>query len=148
MRGFSQNPVYVDAPRVDTDYLVEVRCSTDGPLYACSAPGASPDAARTVDVDVACPSSGTPLLGEFETILAQGDKTTWAWTTSASFELLQGDLSGVGTYAGTISTGTGTSFSDGTLPASGAGTYYIVRELGEFCNEFGSWGSDRDQDIP
>ena len=127
---------------------MELRCSTDGPLYACSDPGTSPDAARTVDVDVDCPSSGTPLLGEFETILAQGDKTTWAWATSVPFELRQGDLSGVSTYSGTSSTGAGTSFSDGTVPAGGAGTYYLVRELGEFCNEFGSWGADRDADIP
>jgi hypothetical protein len=165
LRGFSENPVYLDAPQVDTDYLVELRCSTDGPLYACSDPGTSPNAARPVDVDVDCPSSGATLLGDFETILAQGDKTTWVWATPASFELLQGDLSVVRTYSGASSTGTGTSFSDGTLPPSGAGTYYITRELGSFCNEFGSWGAnecvlgdaaaswypaptcDRDQDI-
>jgi hypothetical protein len=166
LRGFSDNPIYLDAPQVDTDYLVELRCSTDGPLYPCSDPDTSPDAARTVDVDVDCPSSGATLLGDFETILAQGDKTTWVWATSTSFELLQGDLSGVSTYGGVISAGSGTSFNDGTLPPGGGGTYYIVRELGVFCNEFGSWGAnecvlgdtaaswfpgptcDRDQDIP
>ena len=34
-----------------------VRCSADGPDYACSDPGTSPDAAKTVDVDVDCPGA-------------------------------------------------------------------------------------------
>ena len=165
LRGFSGNPVYADAPQADTDFLVEVRCSADLPDYDCSDPDTSPDAAKTVDVDVDCPSSGNALLGEFETILAQ-DKTTWFWTTPVAFERLQGGLSGVNSYAGSNSTGAGVAFDDGTLPASGSGRYYLVRELGSFCNEFGSWAAgecvtpdtaapwypspvcDRDQDIP
>ena len=46
-----------------------------------------------------------------------------------------------------LSSGSGTSFSDATTPTID-GIFYLVRELGAFCNEFGSWGSDRDQDIP
>ena len=96
---------------------------------------------RTVDVDVTCPTSGSPLLGDFQTILAQ-DKTTWGWTTGVGFELLQGDLGGVSTYVGTTSTGAGTSFGDATVPQPGGGQYYITRELGSFCNEVGSWGAN------
>jgi len=147
LRGFSENPLFLDAPQIDTDYLVEVRCSTDGPDYLCSDPGTSPNAARTVDVNVDCPTSGSPLLGEFETILAQGDKTTWGWATSASFELLQGDLAGASTYTGARSTATGNSFNDATLPQPGGGRYYIVRELGTLCNEVGSWSTNEDGNV-
>ncbi len=136
LRGFSENPIFIDAPQSDIDYVVDIRCSTDGPLYECSLPINSPNAARTVVVTVDCPTSA--VGGVFETILAQADKTTWEWTTFASFDLLQGDLSGVSTYSGTISTGAGTSFGDGTLPAPGAGTYYIVREVA--CNA--TWGAN------
>jgi hypothetical protein len=148
LRSFSANPIYIDAPQVDTDFLVEIRCSADGPDYACSDPGTSPDAAKTVDVDVHCPGAGS----EFETILAQ-DAVTWVWTTPVSFELLQGDLGGVSTYSGMISTGAGTFFNAAAVPAGGAGTYYIVRRVGPFCNDIGSWCSgdptcSRDVDIP
>jgi hypothetical protein len=78
IREYSENPVLIVAPQNDTDYLVEVRCSTD---TAC-------DDAATVDVDVACPSSGN--LGEiFPTIIA-ADKTTWMWTPAKTYLLWQG----------------------------------------------------------
>jgi hypothetical protein len=165
LRGFSENPVILDAPQVDTDYLVEIRCSTDGPDFNCSDPGNSPLAARIVDVNVDCPTSDTPLLGSFETILA-ADKTTFSWTTASSFQLRQGALADVSFYGGASSTGAGNSFAAAAVPGSGSGIYYVVRELGQFCNEVGSWSAtectlsaaaaswypaptcDRDVDIP
>ena len=33
------------------------------------------------------------------------------------------------------------------MPGSGTGTYYVIRELGAFCNEFGSWSTNVDQNV-
>ena len=65
------------------------------------------------------------------------------WSTARGFQLLQGTLAGVGTYSGTSSSASGSSFSDGVPLPGGTvnGKYYVVRELGDFCNEIGSWSS-------
>jgi hypothetical protein len=129
LREYTENPVLIAAPRSDTDYLVEVRCSTDTSCLGSA----------LVDVDVTCPSSGN--LGEiFPTIIAT-DKVTWTWTPAKSYLLWQGDLHLVSSYAGSDSTGAGSSFTHLPTPASGGGYYYLVRELGEFCNDNGPWTS-------
>jgi hypothetical protein len=136
LREYSENPVLIAAPQNDTDYLVEVRCSTDAD---CSD-------STTVDVDVECPASGN-LGGIFPTIIAV-DKTTWAWTPAKTYLLWQGDLYLVSSYAGSDSTGSGTSFSHLPTPAAGSGYYYLVRELGEYCNDSGPWTSGGPAESP
>jgi hypothetical protein len=129
LREYTENPVLIAAPQIDTDYLVEVRCSTD---VACGD-------SVTVDVDVECPSSGN-LAGIFPTITAT-DKTTWTWTPAKSYLLWQGDLALVSSYSGNGSAGSGTSFTHLSAPPPGSAYYYLVRELGEYCNNNGPWTS-------
>jgi hypothetical protein len=131
LREFSENPVLVDAPVAAAQYSVEVRCSTD----------TSCDDQTTIDVTVVCPTGATPLLGLFPETIQATSGSTWGWSVSRGFDLLQGPLNGVSTYAGTRSTGAGTSFTDGSSLPGGTvnGKYYVVRELGDFCNEIGSW---------
>jgi hypothetical protein len=129
IREFSENPVLLVAPQNDTDYLVEVRCSTDTSCLGSA----------VVDVDVACPSSGN--LGEIFPTITAADKTTWTWTPAKTYLLWQGDLVLVSSYAGSDSHGTGTSFTHVPTPTVGFGYYYLVRELGEYCNDNGPWTS-------
>ena len=100
-------------------------------------PGTSPGSALLVDVDVNCPGAG----GAFEEILAL-DKTTWGWTTPVEYELRQGDLLTVSTYPGATSADSGNFFNSVPLPTSAQGFYYLVREVGPFCNDVGTWGSN------
>ena len=44
-----------------------------------------------------------------------------------------------GALRGTDATGSGTSFTHAPTPGAGYGYYYLVREMGEFCNENGPW---------
>jgi hypothetical protein len=137
LREFSENPVLTAAPQDDTDYLVEVRCSTD---TTCS------DSA-TVDVNVNCPASGN-LGGIFPTIVAS-TKTTWVWTPPKTYVVWQGDVTAVSTYGGTQSfSGSGDSFTDVATPAVGSGDYYLAREVGEFCNDDGLWTSGGPAESP
>jgi hypothetical protein len=136
LREYSENPVLIAAPQNDTDYLVEVRCSTDTDC----------DDSTTVNVDVSCPASGN-LGGIFPTIIAT-DKTTWAWTPARTYLLWQGDLVLVGTYAGSDSAGSGTSFTHLPTPAVGSGYYYLLRVLGEYCNDNGPWTSGGPSESP
>jgi len=129
LREFSENPVLVAAPQVDTDYLVEIRCSANAPGFEC-------DAAVVVDVDVGCPTSGS-LAGVFPQILATS-KTDWEWMPAREY-LLYSNPIGIWYGSAIPTTGSGSSFSDSSLPDSGKGTYYVLREQGEFCNERGPW---------
>jgi hypothetical protein len=138
LRGWSEDPVFIDAPVSDTDYLVEVRCSTD----------ASCMDSVVVDVDVDCPSSGT--LGEpFPEIIVAETKTLFSWTTPFDFHLFAGELHAVGAYTGDLSSGTGSSFAAGVTPGSpGDGFYFLVRHAGEFCNDVGQWTSGGPSESP
>jgi hypothetical protein len=133
LREFSENPYLVDAPAAAVTYTVEVRCSTD---VTCTDQ-------TTIDVTVACPTGNTPLLGVFPETIQATSGSTWGWSIARGFQLLQGTLAGVGTYSGTYSSGSGSSFTDGAPLPGGTvnGKYYVVRELGDFCNEIGSWSS-------
>jgi len=136
LRDFSENPFFSDAPRSDTDYLLEVRCSSD---TDCSS-------AAIVDVDVGCPSSGN--LGGVFPVIRASDKTTWTWTPAKSYLLWQGDLDLVGSYAGSQSAGSGSSFTHVPQPPSAAGYYYVVREVGQYCNDQGLWTSGGPSESP
>lgn len=130
LREWSENAVLIDVPSpLGSTYNVQVRCST---LTTCNT-------SAVVNVTVTCPTSGN-LGGLFETIAAS-NKTTWNWTTPVAYQLWSGPLSGVSSYTGGATTGSGTSFMDAVVPGSGAGTYYVVRSAGEFCNEVGLWSS-------
>jgi hypothetical protein len=136
LRGFSDNPIFLEAPQRDTDYRVEVRCSS---ATDCA------DSA-VVDVDVACPSSGN--LGEIFPVIRAQDEVTWSWTPAKSYLLWRGGLALVGSYAGSQTPGTGTSFTDVAQPVSGAGYYYVLREVGDYCNDQGPWTSGGPSESP
>lgn len=139
LREWGENPVFVDAPLEDRDYVVDVRCSTD----------ASCNNSTTVDVDVHCPSTGSLRAAFGGTILAQAGKTEWSWTTARDFVLWTGSLAQVASYAGDETAGSGTSFDDPTLPSgTGSGFYYLVRTQGEFCNDRGLWTSGGPEESP
>jgi hypothetical protein len=130
LREWSENAVIIDVPQaLGSSYLVQVRCSTD---TSCSS-------SAVVNVTATCPASGN-LGGLFESISAS-TKTSWSWATPQDYQVWSGALSGVSSYAGSSSTGSGNSFSDLTVPSSGSGLYYVVRSAGEFCNEVGLWSS-------
>jgi hypothetical protein len=140
LRAWSDNPVLVDAPISDTDYVVEVRCSTD---TACLE-------SVVVDVDVDCPASGN-LAGTFQTIRASAGaaKDSFEWETPSDYEVFSGSLGAVSGYSGSITeSGTGTSFRATAVPASGHGTYYIARIPGEYCNDTGPWTSGGPMESP
>jgi hypothetical protein len=136
LREYTENPVLIAAPQIDTDYLVEVRCSTDTSCLGSA----------LVDVDVDCPSSGN--LGEIFPTITAADKTTWTWTPAKSYSLWQGDLALVSSYAGYESAGSGTSFTHLPAPPPGSAYYYLVREVGEYCNDNGPWTSGGPSESP
>jgi hypothetical protein len=154
LRGWSENPIFIDAPLGDIDYRVEIRCSTD---TACSK-------GAVVDVNVNCPSSGN-LGGHPFTpgpVYAL-DKDTFGWgggflADALPWQVWKGPLNSVPTLGGElfITAGTGDSFDDPEPlgpAASGDGRYYIVRD--GYCNAPGTWNSggseqsgDRDATLP
>jgi hypothetical protein len=92
-----------------------------------------------VDVDVACPSSGS--LGDVFPVIGAATGTTWSWSPAKDYLLHKGDLPVTGAYAGTQTEGSGTSFTDAAQPAPGGGFYYLLREIGQYCNDQGLWSS-------
>jgi hypothetical protein len=55
----------------------------------------------------------------------------------------------VSAYAGTLTSGTGTTFAaDATPAAPGDGFYFVVRDAGEFCNDIGLWTSGGSAESP
>jgi hypothetical protein len=101
------------------------------------------------DCNDAVPSVGTTAFGQ--TITAQ-DTNTLIWTTPADVRWRKGNLAGLSGY---VTAGAGSLYAATSLdisadsPGSGAGMYYVVRELG--C---GSWQTElgtepgRDADLP
>ena len=128
LRGWSGNPLFVAAPAGDTDYLVEARCSS---YPSCLG-------SAVVDVSVACPSSETLGQPFPETILAP-TKSSFSWTTPLEFDLFGGALADVSVYVGSLTSGSGSTFSSGPDPLPGQGVYFVVRETGQFCNDRGLW---------
>jgi hypothetical protein len=138
LRSWSDDPVHLLAPVEDTDYRVDVRCSVD----------TSCDASTIVAVEVECPSSGH-LTGVFaESIVAAPSKTEFVWTTPLEYHLFSGDLEGVSSYAGTLTSGLGSSFQTPLTPLPGQARYYLVRTTGEFCNNAGLWTTGGNGESP
>jgi hypothetical protein len=145
----------------DPDYFDNLRNQTN--VQALD-PNATLDTEPSWDVDGDgvlnacdnCPDYANPAQGAVvfsERILATTDDT-FAWASPADVMFVRGDLASVGSYV-TDDTGVllgATSFTDSTVPAAGAGKYYLVRLAGN-CT-VGSWQSalgvepGRDQVLP
>jgi hypothetical protein len=133
LRGWTDNPLFWDTPLSDTDYVVEVRCSTD--------PACADAASLTVHVD--CPG------GALGTIRASS-KTTFEWSGGAlDVDWVRGEFSAaaeVGAFDAVFQQTLhgATEISDTGVPDEGRGYYYLVKKDGgvgeEFCNS-PSWGS-------
>ncbi len=146
LRGWTDNSEIVDAPKDTTQYVVDVRCSTD---TACSS-------STSLTVNVSCPASGNL---SFPTVTV--DSAGFAqWGAAVDFDWCYGDLANVGTYS-TIACGAeppGTQFFIcDPDPAPGQGFYWLFRQTGplgsgatEFCNAPGiTWGNiPRDAVLP
>jgi hypothetical protein len=162
LRGWTDNPVIVDAPDASTTYVVDVRCSTD---TACAG---SFDLAVPVD----CPWSGLPTEPYWGDIFAyagyctddveefctsDGDcvgtciTTNWqtaylSWATKATrrkgstVRLDDGGkaLGGynVDQYWGPTDM---KGFQDASIPTSTEVWGYLIRGAGDLCNARGSW---------
>jgi hypothetical protein len=128
LQSWSENSIYLGAPQQDVMYTIDVRCSSD---HLCST-------AAVVDVDVDCPTTGALMQLFPDTILASS-ATEFSWSTPLEYDLHSGPLSGVSSYSGAVTSGSGDSTS---IPAGpGPNQYYVLRLAGEFCNDSGSWSS-------
>jgi hypothetical protein len=166
IRDWTDNPVYDTAPMADTNYAVNVRCSS---APDCTSAGDAKEAFQLIEVE--CPSTGNAGFGQD---IFANTKTQYIWNVAATVDVLRGNLVGVGSnvgssalrptgnYTDTVETclqddATISSFTDGTSPlAAGDGLYYLVRGSGEsqFCNVFNTYNSggpaqvgDRDPEI-
>jgi hypothetical protein len=139
LRTWTENPILDQAPAVTTAYGVEVRCST---LPTCQG-------TATTLVPVPCPSTGN-AKAPFDQAIGFASKTQLAWPAAEPADVIRGDLgllrSSGGQFNGTVEACLGNDVSvsslvDATLPASGAGKYYLVRGAGPspYCNATPSW---------
>ena len=66
-----------------------------------------------------------------QTLLAGADKISFGWTSPQSFRGVRGPLGSVGAYAvDIVFEATGTTVHDDSLPASGTGFWYLVKQAG------------------
>jgi hypothetical protein len=109
----------------------------DGVAQAAAWLSADVDA-TDVTVD---PGSGPPAVFG-QTIRAQGDKTTYAWTSPVDYQGVRGSFTTptqIGSYAHDLHWfDSGSSFSDLTVPAAGSGLWYLVKPGGCLAS---SWQS-------
>jgi len=150
LRGFTDNPFFVDAPPATTDYLLDVRCSA-----APEDPSCIDTAALTVTVN--CPTAGG--LPAFPPIVAP-NRSTLSWGSVVSYNFAKGMLADLSMY---VTTGTGQDLGPGTTfsiaadaPAPDTGLWYLFRLPGgpavekPYCNLPDiSWGNvARDAALP
>ncbi|MCP3978373.1 MAG: S8 family serine peptidase [bacterium] len=142
LRDWTDDPTYLDAPRTDTLYGVDVRCSAD---FACA------DAA-SVTFDVDCPA-GPPIEVAFD------DGDAFGWDSGVDRWLYaQGTLSTLGadrtpTDSGATSSdcsaaGGGAHCVTDVTPGPGDGAWWLVRPFGtldELCNLTWSSGGAAEQ---
>jgi hypothetical protein len=176
LRGWTYNPVIVDAPLASTTYVVDVRCSS---ATSCAA-------STYLGITVDCPWSGLPTKPYWGDIFvypgycsedaedfcsSDGDCTGTctmpqngtiflSWTTKASrrkgstVRLDDGGKAfgyNVDAFWGGLDM---KGFQDSTIPPSYGWYWYVIRADGELCNDRGSWqngpGTEpvRDTELP
>lgn len=115
---------------------------TDGADNNCDATIDCQDAAS-------CPAQGGPVPGEVAGLVFGSDKQTVSWQAVARadvYDLLTGDLGELRADASFSRSRClawrvpATSYADATVPAAGAGSYYLVRGKADRC-KLGTWGS-------
>jgi len=121
LRGFTDNPFFVDAPPATTDYLLDVRCSA-----APEDPSCIDTAALTVTVN--CPTAGG-VVG-FPPVLAP-NRSMLSWGSVVAYNFAKGMLADVSMY---VTTGTGQDLGPATTfsiaadaPAPDTGLWYLFR---------------------
>jgi hypothetical protein len=150
LRGFTDDPFYVDAPRATTDYVLDVRCSAEPDNSSCTN-----TVAITVEVD--CPTGGG--LPAFPPISAP-DRSTLSWGTETGYNFAKGMLADVSTYVLTDGgedqpAASGFDIS-GDTPTPDTGLWYLFRLAGAlgaqpiYCNQPTiTWGNvSRDANLP
>jgi hypothetical protein len=154
LRGWSQNPLYADAPRGSVTYLVAVRCASEPECAALAA----------IPLEVACPTRpGGPIATSGVTLpflaaepperrqIVFADAGTLAWPVAATVDVLRGDLGPLrqtASFMGTaavclLDDGVGaSSVFDGGQPLPGEAWYYLARSA-DSCNQQagGSYGT-------
>jgi hypothetical protein len=137
LRGYTDNPLYVDAPAFTSRYLVEVRCSSFPTAPACRG-------AQSLLVTVICPSTGTQSV-DFPSIFATG-KTALEWLGPQTYNHGTGLLSDVSTYTTTssgIGQGPAVSHPLGGNPPVDVGYWWLFRVSGggDKCNATNTYGN-------
>ncbi len=132
----------------DADYFPYLRSeenvtAIDAGATLDTEPYWDPDADAVLDACDNCPDYANP--GQGPVVFGQAVLATsadrFSWATPADVQFVRGGLSVVGSYGieqSAVSYGA-TSLDDATVPASGAGFYYLVRLAGR-CSA-GSWQS-------
>jgi len=151
IRDFTDNPIAIVAPNVNTTYGVDVICTSNP-----SCP--STDAVVTVDVVVNCPQTSTLISGTFPPVLqgvlvSPGVKRI-QWTGVRYVDAIRGDLvkagaandlRDLGTFNGPVTAcpreNVATQFINFTTdPLVGEAFFFVVRDEDiSFCNHVGSY---------
>ncbi|HEX4825310.1 MAG TPA: hypothetical protein VFV19_13470 [Candidatus Polarisedimenticolaceae bacterium] len=162
LRDWTDSSTFADAPQVNTQYGVKVRCSTN-----VNCDQADGSAAKVALVTVPCPSSGTAKAKFTQSIGVSKTAVSWATTTPA--DAIRGDLIALRANGGNFNTTVlacigndvnVSSIADATNPGVAAAFYYLVRpSVATYCNQVAlSWregvpselpgaGGDRDADL-
>jgi hypothetical protein len=146
LRGFTDDPVLLDAPDFTSRYVVEVQCASQ---TTCGN-----RATALVTVPCATEPPPFPHVLRFESWYA----VSWGtWGTLARVDLLRGDLLALrasgGAFQGTVLECMANDkidrwdFDDAD-PAPGGGWYYLAREAGASPGCPRSWGTGVPQEIP
>ena len=144
LRGWTDNPILLQAPLGTTTYSVDVRCTS---LTSCAD-------STALEVVVNCPASGN-LVADFETVTASG-LNALDWTTSTAYNYGRGLLSALNASYVTDDSGTNvgpaTSHDISGTPTAGDGWWYLFKGAGAsggYCNEGSTYGStERDTALP
>ena len=139
LKDWSDNPVFIDSPLVDTTYGVNIRCSSDP---TCTT---QTDAAVVSQlVTVACPDNATTLTGAtpLGMTLTWTSKTRITWEERiATVDVIRGNLATLKSSGWTASVDA-CPYNDRTnrgatigAPPPGVAWYILVRPEVTYCNE-------------
>jgi len=140
MKDWSDNPVFIDSPIVDTTYGVNIRCSSDP---TCTTQ--TDEAVLSRLVTVACPDNSVTVTGAtaFGLNLTWNTKNQITWeNTILTVDLLRGDLLNLrstGNYTTSVlscpaDSQLASSWNVGS-PTAGQAWFFLVRREDTFCNE-------------